>query len=214
MGNSSFSARLTTQTIEKPNINVAYPQVIGLYPPNMEVRYKGVPEKINESIEKLINAMMLEMGANNPNLAEMIGTYKVTLNQDGILSIRFENFSYIEMYAHPWTIVRALTFDLRTGETIDIYKLFKVKSNYRLIISNEIKRQIKAREIPIITEFNRINDDQEYYLTDKSLVVFFQRATLSPSVAGIIEFPIPYTILANEINPESPLEEIVNSNRQ
>src|SRR5690554_237133 len=101
MGNSSFSARLTTQTIEKPNINVAYPQVIGLYPPNMEVRYKGVPEKINESIEKLINAMMLEMGANNPNLAEMIGTYKVTLNQDGILSIRFENFSYIEMYAHP-----------------------------------------------------------------------------------------------------------------
>ena len=174
-----------TQTIEKPNINVAYPQVI-VYPTNMEV--ERVPDKINESIERLINTMMLEMGANDPNLAEMIGTYKVTLNQDGILSIRFENFSYIEMHAHPWTIVRAQTFDLRTGETIDIYKLFKVKSNYKIIISNEIKRQIKAREIPIITEFNRINDDQEYYLTDKSIVIFFQRATLAPSVAGIIEF--------------------------
>lgn len=202
-------ASIVERKIEEPNINVAYPEVVGLLPPNKNVRYKGVPEKINQAIQKLVRQMMLEMGATNPDLAEMEGTYKVTLNQNGVLSIRFENFSFIEMAAHPWTIMRALTFNLKTGNTVDIASLFKVGSGYRLIISNEIKRQIKARDIPLIAEFTRINDDQEYYLTDKALVVFFQRATIAPSVAGILEFPIPYSMLTNVISQEGILAPVV-----
>jgi hypothetical protein len=191
--------------VGEPPIQVAFPEVVSLFPLDEAVKFKSVPERVNILIRQLVEGMMLQQGWGQDNLLEMIGTFRVTLNKKGILSIRFENFSMLEMQAHPSTIVRGLTVDLKTGKAQQLSDFFKINSGYRLIISEEIKRQIKARGIELISDFNRINDDQEFYLTDKALVIFFQEGTLAPRVWGMLEFPIPYTLLANVINQEGLL---------
>jgi hypothetical protein len=193
-------ASLVEATIGEPPIQVAFPEVVSLFPLDESVKYKSVPEQVNILIRQLVESMALQQGWGQDNLLEMTGTYKVTLNKAGILSIRFENFSFLAMQAHPSTIVRGLTVDLKNGNAVQLQNLLKINSGYRLIISEEIKRQIKARRIEVITEVNTINDDQEFYLTDKALVIFFQEGTLAARVFGILEFPIPYTLLANSIN--------------
>ncbi|MGF7183992.1 hypothetical protein GGQ84_000067 [Desulfitispora alkaliphila] len=202
-------ANIVEESIVEPPINVRYPRVENLFPLREAIKYKGVPEEINNTIKRQVQHLMQENGAYNEDLLEMEGTYKITLNKRRALSIRLENFSFIAMQANPRTIVRGLTFSLKTGKTRTIADLFRNRSNYRLIISSEIKRQIVAEEIPTIKEFQRINDDQEFYLTEKALVVFFQRATLAPGVAGIVEFPIPYKLLTNVIDEEGILAEII-----
>ena len=204
-----LSANIVLRTIEQGHANVNYPEVVELLPANLNARYKDAVERINQTIERFVRMMMLENGATNPDLGEMAGTYKVTLNRNGVLSIRFENFSNIRNAAHPVTIVRGLTFNLRTGNTVDIASLFESGRGHRLIISNEVRRQAKIRDIPLTSEFTRINDDQEYYLTDKALVVFFQRGDIAAGAAGVLEFPIPYTMLANIIDRQCILGPVI-----
>ncbi|MDW7675500.1 MAG: RsiV family protein [Bacillota bacterium] len=203
-------AAIEERIIESPPINVAFPEVEAILPREIKTIHINVPEKINQAIEELVKRMMLEMGAEEENLEEMEGTYKVTLNKKGILSIRFENFSFIQMQAHPWNIVRGLTFDLRNGKVATLGDLFRRNSMYRKIIVQEINRQIEERQIPLITDTIKIQDDQTYYLTDKALVIVFPRATIAPAVAGVPEFPIPYSLLANVINKEGLLAPLVN----
>ncbi len=170
---TNLSAVLVEREILEPPIMISYPEVIDLYPPQKTSILKDVPKIINSKMNKTIKQMAVEMGSKNPDLEEMLGTYQTTLNRNGLLSIKLENFSNIKMQAHPWNIMQGMNFNLETGKTIDIFNLFKPGSNYRLIISREIKRQIEKRNIPIITKFERINDDQAFYLTDKEVVVFF-----------------------------------------
>ena len=209
MNCQDLRANIALRTIEQGYATANYPEVIGLLPANQNARYKDAVERINQTLERFVRMMMLENGATNPNLGEMAGNYKVTLNRNGVLSIRFENVSNIRNAAHPVTMVRGLTFNLRTGNTVDIASLFESGRGHRLIISNEIKRQIKVRNIPLISEFTRINDDQEYYLTDKALVVFFQRGDIAAGAAGVLEFPIPYTVLGNIIDRQCILGPVV-----
>jgi len=209
MSREDLKANIIEREIRRPNITVVYPEVVGLLPPNLNARHRGVAEKMNQVIDRMVQRMMQEVGVTNPDLAEMIGTFKVTLNKNGILSIRFESFSVIRMAAHPLTIVRALTFNLRTGNVIDLFGLFGVEKGHRRIIGDEIKRQIKTKEIPLISEFTRINDDQEYYLTERALVIFFQRATIAAGAAGILEFPIPYNMLRNIIGRDCVMEPVL-----
>ncbi|MEW6622946.1 MAG: DUF3298 domain-containing protein [Bacillota bacterium] len=196
--NQGLSAQIVERTIVEPNVNVKYPEITGL--PN-----KSVQDKINESIRKLMKQLMLQQGYNRDDLAEMIGTYTIGLNEQGILSIKFENFSIFEMAAHGLNVVRSMTVNLHTGKQYEIYELFRPGSPYKLIISSRIKQEIRRQDLPLLREFRRINDDQAYYLTPDNLVVYWQRYEYTPGFVGEPEFNIPYTILANVIDEEGPL---------
>lgn len=196
-------AEIVEQQILEENVNVKYPQVEGL--PNRDVQ-----GNINEQIRVLVQRLMDRQGYNRSDLAEMVGQYKIGINEHDVLSLYLENYSIFEMAAHGLTLADSLTVNLQTGQSYQLSDLFKINSSYRLIISDRIKEEVKKRDIPLINPFNRINDDQQFYLTDNGMVIYWQQYEYTPGYVGIPMFRIPYNILTNVINPEGPLAPIVN----
>lgn len=196
--NREVSAGIIEKEIKDKVTNVKYPEVINLNNPNVQ-------QQLNKLIKELVDRLMVQQGHGKEELADMLGSYLVSVNEKGILSIKFENYSYFSHAAHGLTVMRSLTADLATGQTYEISDLFKRNSSYRIAISDWIKEEINKRKLPMIAEFERINDEQSYYLTPNALVIYWQAYEYTPYVAGLPEFPIPSKYLANLIDPEGSL---------
>lgn len=76
--------------------------------------------------------------------------------------------------AHGMTYLKALTFDIGTGKVYLLSELFKPGSNYVKVISDIVAEQIKRRNITLLDGFNGIKPNQDYYLADKTIVIYFQ----------------------------------------
>lgn len=200
MYNKNLTAVIQEQTIEKPPIKVSYPKVEGL-------RNEEVENNINNEIQRIVNNMMLIQGSEDEDLDYMEGNFEVTLNEKGVLSIKFENYSYLRNRAHGMTIQDSLNVDLKTGEKIYLNDLFKPNSHYRIILSRFIKQDIKRRDIPLIADFMSVKDSDQFYLTEKTLVIYYQIYEYTPYFYGIPEFTIPYLNIRNMLDPDGPLGE-------
>ncbi len=202
MSSSYLEAEIIEKKLDRPPIQFAYPQVTGL-------KSQEIQDLINWTIRRQVRHLIIQQGGKRKDLEEMIGNYQVTLNEKGLLSIKFENFSFIQLAAHGTTVVRGLTLNLNSGKVYDIFNFFRPSSGYNVFIKDQVEKQIMERDIQLISELNVIGDDQEYYLTDNELVVFFQEATVAPRVFGVLEFPIPFKLLTNFIDPDQPLARFI-----
>ncbi|MCW2276962.1 DUF3298 and DUF4163 domain-containing protein [Heliophilum fasciatum] len=190
---------LITVPIMTANVQLHYPQVIGL--PNPTVQ-----QKINQTIFRQVYAIIYQQGYyENPTRAQMVGSYEVKTNERGILSMSFTNYTYFYPAANGLTIIRSLTFDTHTGETYSLQSLFKEGSDYITPISADIQAQIKERQIQLTTEFTTIRPDQDYYIADKALVIYFQMYEITPRPYGLPAFPISVYALENIIDEQGPL---------
>jgi Protein of unknown function (DUF3298) len=102
-------------------------------------------------------------------------------------------------------VVVPLTFNVLTGKTYQLKDLFKKDSNYVSILSKIVGEQIKERDIMVLGEYKGIKPDQDFYIADKSLVLFYQLYDLAPYVYGIPHFPISIYTIQDIIEDESPL---------
>lgn len=184
-----------SRVFRAPNVTMLYPQVIGYQ--NM---YAGM--LMNKNIRERMIELVKDL--KQPDLKTIIdGSYEIKNNQRGILSLFLVGLAEFGG-AHPMTKVYSLTMDTATGENYQLHQLFVPGSAYIDIINAEIARQIKARDIPLLDEFKGIAPDQDYYVSDKALVIYFQLYELSPYVAGFPYFPIPLYLLTDVI-PENGL---------
>jgi len=62
----------------------------------------------------------------------------------------------------------------------------------------------------MINEFRGITVNQDYYLTPKNLVIYFQQYEYTPGYVGIPEFEIPYRTIINYINEEGPIGRLMS----
>ncbi|MEC0667603.1 RsiV family protein [Priestia flexa] len=53
-----------------------------------------------------------------------------------------------------------------------------------------MENQIKERDIMVLGEYTGINPNQDFYIADKSLMLFYQLYDLAPYAYGIPYFPI------------------------
>jgi len=83
-----------------------------------------------------------------------------------------------------------------SGESLDQRRLF-------------IQNQIQDRQIPVISPFPGVTDYQEYYLTDKALVVYYQEIEFTPHYVGIPEFVIPCVQIKNMIRLDGPIGKLM-----
>ena len=93
----------------------------------------------------------------------------------------------------------SLTMDTATGENYALHQLFQQDDRYREIINAEIQRQIVQRQIPLLEGFKGISANQDYYVADSVLVIYYQLYELSPYAAGFPYFPIPIYMLSEVI---------------
>ncbi|MET0786716.1 MAG: DUF3298 and DUF4163 domain-containing protein [Paenisporosarcina sp.] len=181
-----------------PKISIYFPYVFGLVNPQAELI-------INRKIVATINEMLVELGFYDQNLVEMVGEFEIKTNERQLLSLSFTIYSFTGG-AHGMTIVKSLSFNVTTGKHYELQELFLPNSDYVKRLSSLIKPKIEAWEIPILEEFTQIRADQDFYLADHSLVIYFQLYEISPYVAGFPYFPIPILDIQDIIQPKGPLE--------
>ena len=89
------------------------------------------------------------------------------------------------------TVLKSVTFDVNTGRIYRLEDLFKENVDYVKPLSDIIKRQIQERNIPLIVGFTAIKPDQDFYIQNRTLMIYFQLYELAPYVYGFVTFPIP-----------------------
>jgi len=192
--------RITTRRITtKDNmVTIDYPLVKDLESPASQHR-------INRSIVYLVDMLMKEQGYYKKEKTEMLGWFEIKNNQRGILSLTIGNYALTYPSAHGLTIVKGLTFDVNSGESFELEDLFKPGADYVKVLSEIVEQQIKDREIQLLDEFKGIRPDQDFYIADKSLVLFFQLYEITPYYMGLQYFPISVYQIQDIIDEEGPL---------
>jgi len=107
--------------------------------------------------------------------------------------------------AHGMTVLESVTFDVNTGRIYRLEDLFKENVDYVTPLSDIIKRQIRERNIPLIVDFTSIKPNQDFYIENRTLMIYFQLYELAPYVYGFVTFPIPTREIDDIIREGSPL---------
>ncbi|MEW4279588.1 DUF3298 and DUF4163 domain-containing protein [Priestia megaterium] len=192
----TLPATVYSQQIVKKKLNVYYPAV--------HLTNPAVQHSINSKILQRTNELIRQQGyEENPDTEEM-GYYELKTNERNVLSLTLVNFAY-SGGAHGLTVVVPLTFNVLTGKTYQLKDLFKKDSNYVSVLSKIVGAQIKERDIMVLGEYKGIKPDQDFYIADKSLVLFYQLYDLAPYAYGIPYFPISIYAIQDIIADESPL---------
>ncbi|MFA9456480.1 DUF3298 domain-containing protein [Halalkalibacter sp. AB-rgal2] len=161
---------------------------------------------MNERIAHEAERMKQQQVGDTPStVVEMIGRFELKNNQREVLSLSLSNYTYHEKAAHGMTLMQSLTFDLESKQLCQLHDLFKPGSNYVDRLSELIALQIKERDIPLLDGFSGIQPDQDFYMADKSLVIYFQLYEISPYVVGFPMFPISVFDLQDIINEQGAL---------
>ncbi|NLO40202.1 MAG: DUF3298 and DUF4163 domain-containing protein [Ruminiclostridium sp.] len=174
------------------NVTMLYPQVMGHESVNANTRMNVT---IRNHTMELVKSLIM------PDMKTTIdGSFEIKNNQRGILSLSLIGLAEFGG-AHPMTKVLSMTMDTASGENYALHQLFVQGSGYIESINAEIIRQIAQREIPLLEGFKGITPNQDYYVSDSVLVIYYQLYDLSPYAAGFPYFPIPIYMLS-ELIPE------------
>jgi len=159
---------------------------------------------MNALLRRKVRALLRQQGYQQKDVF-VWGTNSTELNSNGILSIVMDIYAYRRHAAHGLTLRDSATMNVLTGHNYPLSELFCAGCNYITPLSEEIKRQIKERDIPLIAEFSQIKPNQSYFLRDDYLVIYFATYEYTPYYVGIPEFPIPIASLRPLIDEKSPL---------
>lgn len=191
---------IVTKKFQANGISIDYPLIVGVS--NLESQ-----NRMNRQISDAVQAMIREHKQSIPSdKIEMTGHFEIKTNERGILSLQLTNYAIGIPSAHGLTLSRSLTFTIDDGKNYLLGELFLPNSNYIQVISTQVKEQIKQRDIPVLEPFEAIKPNQDYYLADKSLVVYFQIYELSPYYVGFPMFPISVYDLQSAALPGGPID--------
>lgn len=193
----SLPATIQTYRIDQPKLDVYVPVVTGL-------SNHFAQQHINQTILSLTNYLIHEQGYPQNPQTESSGYYEIKTNERDVLSLSLLNYAY-SGGAHGLTLIRSLTFDTTTGQSYQLQDLFKPGSNYVQRLSDIIRGQIEKREIILLDEFIEIRPDQDFYIADKALVIYFQLYELTAYAYGFPYFPISVYELRDMIREDGPL---------
>lgn len=196
--NAAGSVRIekisTDVNLPQIKYHVAYPRISGLKDENAQ-------HKLNVAFME--NAVIARTKAEYEAKSTTVNggvDYGVKLNQDGIMSLVTKiSTSYSGSTLSEQTSV---TINTVTGRRYLISDLFVDNADYVATLSDQIKAQIKAQKLKEVTEFKKISEDADYYLTADSIVIYFKQGQYFSASDGIKEFKIPLKTLDGILRPQ------------
>ncbi|MGN7469172.1 DUF3298 domain-containing protein [Brevibacillus sp. SAFN-007a] len=192
-------ATVLTRTIQRPNTTIYYPQLAGIANQQAE---KEINRALLQTVQGLIHE---QQRVQVPGNTQMQGSYEIKTNERGIFSVTMNNYAYTPQMAHGMTFLGSVTANIHTGKLYTLRELFKPGSDYVRVLSENIKRQIQERQIPTLNGFTTIKPDQDFYVADKSLVIYFQLYEITPYYVGFPMFPISVYELESILDENGPL---------
>ncbi|MBN8203689.1 DUF3298 and DUF4163 domain-containing protein [Bacillus sp. NTK034] len=196
----NFPVGIKTMTISTGPTKVVY------YPRVTRMQNKQLQHVINSAIVRENQQLINEQTGNmDTTVVDLYGYYEIKNNQRDVLSLSLSNYVYHYHAAHGMTVIKSLTFDLQKGKQVSLKDLFKPGSDYVKRLSELISIQIKQRDIPLLVDFKAIRPDQDFYIADKALIIYFQLYEITPYAYGFPMFPISIYDLQNIIEENGPL---------
>lgn len=194
-----FQSPVVVQTAKTdfPKAELSLPYISG-------GKSEAADKKINDTIHHAVQQLVHNQGSLDDPRAQMLGYFEQKNNQKDYLSLSLFNYAFTGG-AHGLTLQESLTFKQSTGQTYTLAQLFKPGADYVERISMIVDAQIKARNIDTLEPFKAIRPDQDYYVADRSLVIYFQLYELAAYVFGFLYFPISVYELQDIINEDGPL---------
>lgn len=193
---------ISVHRIAEPHIKVNVPVVAG-------GTGEAARKRMNDAILRETHELMKAQGYPSKDIREMDGTFEIKTNERSVLSLSLLNYTY-SGGAHGNTLQRSLTFDAENGRSYKLSDLFKPNSNYVRRLNAIIEAQIKARKLPLLGDYPGIAEDQDFYIADKALVVYFPLYAIVPYVWGFPYFPISVYEIEDIIDEEGPLGQMVH----
>lgn len=178
---------------------VYYPEVVGLEDKAWQATVNAI---IAKQTQELIN---MQVDGDLSTIVTLLGQYELKNNQRNIFSLTQSNYVYHYHAAHGMTFLRSLTFDMNKKRVYTLKELFKADSDYVKKLSAIVAEQIRQRNIDVLEPFTSISPEQEFYIADKTLVLYYQLYDLAPYVFGIVYFPISIYEISDIIDEEGPL---------
>lgn len=130
--------------------------------------------------------------------------FNTAYNGNDLLSIPVSRYNYAGG-AHGVTTLKTVNIDKNMGKEINLKDLFNDKFDFKGVINKEISSQIEKNKGEYFPEaFKGINDNTEFFLTDKGVVVYYQLYEIAPYVKGIPEFEIKYDLLKDGLKYNLP----------
>lgn len=185
--------------------------------PVLVVENKEIENKINKKIEEDImnfyNNSFEEAESYFDDFPEsemqfvVSSEYEIKKNNKQIISLLVKYYKY-NGGAHGSYEYVPYNIDVISGDIFKLHDIFKQNTNYKQIINEEIKKQVKELNIKNqlpedssqLYTFRGIKENQKFYLIDNKLVIFFDLYEIAPYVAGIPEFSIGEEILKDMID--------------
>lgn len=165
-------------------------------------------EKINEEIDAITKKWVADF---KEELKEKKGYQSMTIKTEVVTS----NEEYFTLKLICYQAAGSgsetdyyYTIDLKTGERLQLKDLFKTDSDYKKVISDNIKEQMRTQmkedknvqywlddAEAAMWEFDTIKDTTSFYINNKgNLVICFNQGDVAPMYMGSVEFEIPSTV--------------------
>lgn len=179
---------------EEALLNIVVPQIKGMMD-------REEQDRINQQFVTLGKELETETNETEANMsdeplfgvemhAEGTMEYEVKLLNDNLISILIEQYTF-SGGAHGSTRKFSFNYDLRKGEEIRIDDLL-VTGDYNEVFISLIAESIIESEIEwaFIIEIAELKDDQDFYITDDSLVFCFDQYEYTASAVGSPEISV------------------------
>lgn len=162
-------------------------------------------EKINADIAKITDELIQEFKEEltKSEFKNLDVHSEVILNSEEYYVL---SLSVLQEEGDSHTLNHYYTVDKHSGELLTLSELFPYTANYKEILTEEVKKQIKEHNR--ISEdkyfvqdgedeegFREVTDEQSFYINaDKHLVLVFPEGEIAPMSMGEIQFIMPESI--------------------
>lgn len=123
-------------------------------------------------------------------------TYEITDLSECIISLYQERYEFTGG-AHGNTRRSSLTYNARAGKTVSLSSLITCRRDYKKYLLDEIAAQIGKEPSVYFDNANVLIADtfnpEQFYLTPRGVVIYYQQYDIAPYASGIREFLIPYS---------------------
>lgn len=129
---------------------------------------------------------------------QLISNYTIK-RENKILSFYIDYYQFTGG-AHGATTKIPYNIDISTGKELLLKDLFVDRYDYEKVINKQIKEQIDKNPDIYFTGkdgFNGIKENQQYFIDEENVIVYFGEYEIAPYVTGIPEFKIPINIFGN-----------------
>jgi len=188
------------------------------YKPNIDylVYYPVLGNMADLKLEAEVNAKLMEMWTDISTASikpsdildyHYEGGFSLVFSRKGLIVLSETGYSYPFGAAHGMPVMNHVHIDVRTGRFYELKDLFKKGSNYTGILTQIVRDQITEMAqsedtLYWLDSYDGISSDQQFYINENGLNLYFQPYEIAPYAAGFPTFLVTFDEISDIIDKD------------